>query len=306
MVAVATHLLYLAHFGELPPTGSEICWLCGQPCPPPSPDDPISRWAQDVVRSTFNDHAKARRGGESEVCCHACAWYFDYKIMRDGGKRAMGFFTKTIIVFSDHWREWDREEMADDLLRWHRDGVPDDCVLTINYSKQKHVVPWARVNPAGTRRPWIATDNGEFRLPDALPAMVAAVADLWGRGYGKTQLGRAELSPFILAKSVDPAGDLAVCRVLEPHANTLALEMATYIVTEANRERLARELAALLPRTEPLPATGGGAADHPERGGGSRVQAEVSPAVVGDARGAREAVRDDIERPDPLEQLALF
>lgn len=306
MVAVATHLLYQAHFGEPPPTGPELCWLCGERCPPADPADEISRAAANVVRSTFNDHAKARRGGESEVCCHACAWYFDHKIMRPGAKRAMGFFTKTIIVFPDHWREWGREEMADDLLRWHRDGVPDDCVLTINYSKQKHVVPWARVNRAGTTRPWIATDNGQFRLPDALPAMVAAVADLWGRGYGKTQLGRAELSPFILARSEDPAGDLAVCELLRPHANTLALGMATYIVTEANRERLAGELAALLPRAESAPAASGRAADHPERGGGSLVQEQVSTQVVGHARGARETLRDDVERPDPVEQLALF
>lgn len=306
MVAVATHLLYHAHFGELPPEGPEICWLCGEPCPPPDPADGISRAAADVVRSTFNDHAKARRGGDSEVCCHACAWYFDHKIMRPGGKRAMGFFTKTIIVFPDHWREWEREEMAGDLLLWHREGVPADCVVTINFSKQKHVVPWARVSPAGTRRPWIATDNGMLRLPDQLPQMVAAVADLWGRGYGKTMLGRAELNPFTLAKSTDPAGDLAVCRLLEPHANTLALAMATYIVTEDNRERLARELAAFLPRTEPLPAASGGAADYPERGGRPVVQKQVRPPVVGDTRGACKAVRHDEPRPDPVEQLSLL
>lgn len=306
MVAVATHLLYHAHFGELPPAGSEICWLCGEPCPPAGSEDEISREAADVVRSTFNDHARARRGGESEVCCHACAWYFDHKIMRPGAKRAMGFFTKTIIAFPDHWREWEREEMADDLLAWHRDGVPEDCVLTINYSKQKHVVPWARVSRRGTRRPWVETDRGRVRLPDALPSMIAAVADLWGRGYGKTQLGRGELNPFVLAKSADPAGDLAVCRIIEPHAGSLALEMATYIVTEDNRERLARELATLLPRAQSASATSGRDADHPERGGGPVVQEPVPAPVVGHARGTRETVRDDVERPDSVQQLALF
>lgn len=302
----ATHALYHAEYGTWPTPGRAICWLCGEPCPEPDPADPLSRDAADVVRSTFNDHARARRGGDSEVCCHACAWYFDYKILRDGAKRAMGLFTKTVLVLGDTWREWEREEMADDLLGWHRDGLPADAVLTCNYSKQKHVLPWARVSPAGSRRPWVETDAGRVRIPDDWPVLLAVIAELWAAGYGKGQLAAGQLSPFILARSPHPARDLALVRLLAAHVGTPTLDLATYAVTEINRDRLARELAAVLPGSVPSPAASGASGADPERGRGPRLQEPLRAPVVGDAGGAHQAVRHDEPRPRAVEQLGFL
>lgn len=302
----ATHLLYRAEHGELPPTGPCICWLCGHPCPPASSDDPISRDAGDVVRSTFSDHAKARRGGDSEVCCHACAWYFEFKILRPGGARGMGFYTKTILVLGHEWREWDREQMADDLLSWYAEGLPDVAVLSINYSKKKHVIPWARPNPKGSRRPWIDTDTGRVRLPDGWPALLGVIAELWAAGYGKGQLAAGQLNPYVLSKSPQPARDLMLVRLLDPYVGTPTIDLATYVVTEDNRDRLARELAPSLPGFLPPPAESGSAGADPECSGGSVVQEPLRPAVVGDRRGARKARRDDEPRPREVEQLGFL
>lgn len=306
MIHEPTRFLYRAHTGALPPAGPCICWLCGGPCLPADASDDISRAAADVVRSTFNDHARARRGGDSEVCCHACAWYFDHKIMRPGAKRAMGFFTKSILVLGDEWREWEREEMADALLRWHAEGLPADAVAALNYSKKKHVLPWARVNRAGVRRPWIETDAGRVRLPDDLPQTLCVIADLWARGYGKTQLATGQLNPYVLAQSDTPARDLALVALLAPHVGTPTMDLLTYCVTEENRDRLTRELAPFLPRTLPSPAESGAAAGGAERGRRSVVQEPLRPPVVGHSGGARQAVRPDEPRPGAVEQLGLL
>src|SRR5690606_32784292 len=81
MTATPTHLLYRAHFGEPVPTGPAICWLCGESCPEVDSTEEISRAASKVVRPTFTDHDRGR-ASDSDVFCHACAWYFDYKILR--------------------------------------------------------------------------------------------------------------------------------------------------------------------------------------------------------------------------------
>jgi hypothetical protein len=235
-----TRFLHRAHHGTLPPAGDATCWLCAAPCPADGPR------AGDVVRSTFADAARARRGGATEVCCPACAWYFDHKILRPGAKRAMGFFTKTIAATPDRWYEWERETMADDCLAWLRDGLPTDMLLTINYSKQKHVIPWAIVNPAGTRQPWIETDAGRLRVPADLGALLGAVAALWAAGHTKTAIAQAQLTPFVLARAARPAAHLALVRTLAPDVGSPLMDFLTYLVTEANRDRLAREHAAVL------------------------------------------------------------
>lgn len=295
----ATRLWYAADTGQAIESGPVACWLCGLPC---RAED--CRPAADVVRDTFSDHDRAR--ASSGLCCPACAAYLDYKILRPGQKRGMGLYTKSVLVLGSEWSEWARERMAADLLAWHQHGLPVVAVLACNYSKQKHVLPWARVNPAGTRRPWVQTDKGAVRLTDALPVLVGAVATLWASGHGKTALANAQLTPFVLARSPDPVHDLNLAAVLAPHAGGPELELASYVVTEENRDGYARELAPLLPGAHAAPAAGGNAGGDRERGGRPGIQRPLCPPVVGDAGGAREALRDDERRPGPLEQLALL
>src|SRR5690606_2699976 len=98
-----TALLYRAEHGVTAPAGDAVCWLCGAACPADGPR------AEDVIRSTFNDHARARRGGDSDVICPACAWYFDHRTHEGHGATGK-LFTYSLRVFASHWRPWERSE----------------------------------------------------------------------------------------------------------------------------------------------------------------------------------------------------
>src|SRR5690606_30788716 len=111
---------------------------------------------------------------------------------------------------------------------------------------------------------------------------------------------------YTLARSPDPAGDFAVVALLRPYVGSALMDLLTYIVTEVNRERHARELAALLPVSRPLPAAGRAAVGDRERGGRPRVQEPVPATVVGHTRGASQARGSDEREPGGVEQLGLL
>jgi len=264
------------------------------------------------VRSTFSDMARARAGGDGPIC-QACQHYLDRKILRDGQKRGMGLYTKTVIVWAGpapRWQEWEREAMADDLLAWAGSGLPEPAYLTCNYSKHKHVLPWARRSEAGERLPWISTDAGDVRLVRDWPALVWCVAWLWSRGYPKTLIATGSVSAWALSGSDDPATDLAAAGALKSYAHTPLIDLLTYIVTEANRDRLcdtlARRAGEFL-RCDVAGAAGGvPARGDPQRRRRSELQESLPEAVVGDVGGAGAARGDDVGRADPVEQLSLL
>ena len=231
----ATALLYHAEHGMLPPPGDAICWLCGAACPADGPR------AEDVIRSTFNDHARARRGGDSDVICPACAWYFDHRI-GDGHGATGKLFTYSLRVFASHWRPWERSEIAGDLIGWIDHGLPESAVLLVNYSRKKHVLPWARVNAAGARVLRVATDEGEVTVDVMFVHLLGAVVRLRDRGHRSADLLRAQPTVNALAKSPTPRVDLELLRVLELHRGP-ALHLAIHLATEEAREQLAGSLA---------------------------------------------------------------
>ena len=314
MSAHPLRLWYLAETGA-EPDGPATCWLCAGPTPDAGPTPAevagvihhdLARLAKHVFSGNFTDHDRGR--GTGDVVCPACAAYFAYTLpeYRGRGGAAGKLFGVHMRCMASGWRTWDRAEMADDLLGWHRDGLPENAALTITYSRKKHTLPWARVNLAGERRPWIRFDAAEARVPPDLPALVAAMADLWARGYGKTLLADGVLHPATLAQSDDPVADLAHVALIARHVGSPIPDLISYIVTEDNRERHARELAPLLPRPRPLPTAGGTSAGDRERGGRPAVQEPVPAPVVADPRGAREARRADRREPGGVEQLGLL
>ncbi|HEX7088776.1 MAG TPA: hypothetical protein VF192_01500 [Longimicrobiales bacterium] len=230
-----TALLYRAEHGTVPPAGDAICWLCGVGCPADGPR------ADDVIRSTFNDHARARRGGDSDVICAACAWYFDYRIGQGHGATGK-LFTYSLRVLESGWRPWQRSEIAGDLLLWIRDGLPEPAVLVVNYSRKKHVLPWARVNAAGTRVLRVATDEGEATIGETFTELLGAVVRLRDRGHRSADLVQARPTAAVLARSPAPRLDIDLLRVLERHRGP-ALQLAIHLTTEEARERLAGSLA---------------------------------------------------------------
>lgn len=298
----ATRLLYHATEGEPAPGGPLDCWFCGGPCPESAP------LASTVVRSTFSDMARAAYDDGDGPICPACVHYLDYKILRPGQKRAMGLFTKAVIVWDDppELAEWLREDLADQLIRWTTEGLGRPAFLALNYSKQKHVLPWARRNEHGTRILFVATDIGETLATPYVLRMMGAVAELWRRGHPKGLIARAELAQHVLARSASPADELALVERLRPYAGAPLMDLATYAVTEDNRDRIAGQLSGLLPGHGPAPAAGGAARGARESRGGPGVQEPVSPAVVGHSRGACAALGHDERQPHELEQRDLF
>lgn len=294
-----TRFLYRAEHGTVPPPGDKTCWLCGAPTSHTAAFD-------KVVRSTLQDVARTRAGGTDAVCCEACDWYYEFKIMREGAKRAMGFFTKSIIVWPTRWEEWLRASMADQLLDWHANGVPADCILALNFSKQGHVIPTARINTEGDTRPWVSTDNGNARVPDDLPDVLAAIAALWIAGHPKTLIARGEPSPHVLRTAPRPADDLALLALVSRHAGTPVVDIATYVVTEDNRDRLARGATAVLERVRREPTARHLAADNRERGGRPEPQVPVPAQVVADAGGPRAHSGNDRKHDSGLQQQPLF
>ena len=83
-------------------------------------------------------------------------------------------------------------------------------------------------------------------MPADLGALLGAVAALWAAGHTKTALAQAQLTPFVLARAARPAVHLALGRTLAPYAGAPVMDYLTYLVTEANRDRLAREYAPVL------------------------------------------------------------
>lgn len=306
MKVLPTRFLFRAEHGRLCREGPVSCWLCGGA----TPED--AACPDDVIRSTYSDHARARKGGEIEVVCEACEWYFDHKILRPGGKRGMGFYTKSILVWPDRWDEWLRENMAADLLHWMEEGLPQPAILALNYSKQKHVIPGneaspaARVNPAGTHLPWIATDTGQVAPPAELPDILAVIGDLWRRGYPKSLIAQGVPGGHVLRGAEDPGGDISLHRWLARWANTPEMDLCTYIVTEENRDHLARGVGAVLQCVHRGPAAGGAAPRDSERRRRAGSQVPVPAQVVADARGASKASRPDGTRPGGSEQLDLL
>jgi len=292
-----TAFWYRAKTGRLPATGDAACWLCGAGCPADSA--PVDA----AIRVTFTNHDRAA-ARESTVVCEACAAYLDHKWMRSGQKRAMGLYTKSLLVWPDRWGEWERERMADDLLAWHADGLSSASIAALNYSKQKHVIPWARINSAGNRRPWISTDEGAVRLSDDFPALLAALAGLWARGYPKVLLVRGELASNVLARAANPVLDMDAMRALAPHVESPLLDLVSYVLTEDNRDRLAGFPPAVLGSAQSTSAEGRRAGRTAQRSGRPGVQAPVRTPMVGHAGGASQTVRHDFGRPRPLDQLA--
>lgn len=302
----ALRTFYRAETGEPEPTGQAICWFCAGPCSEDAPEP------ADVVRSTFSDMARARAGGDGPIC-PACEFYLDFKLLRPGGKRGMGLYTKTVVVQAGpvrpSWREWGREEMLPDLLEIEAQGLPYGAYFTCNYSKQKHVLPWARLSTAGERYPWISTDQGDVHLAPDWPALAWCVAWLWDRGYPKLMAAAGQLTAYHLAGSDEPAMDLAAARALAAAPGPLT-EYVSYIVTEDNRgwvcDTLAGQACPLLRRHD------AGAADRlatrgdPQRGGGPELQKPLPQTVVGDRGGAGAAGGDDVGEPDPVEQYRLL
>lgn len=297
--------LYTAETGEAVAPGGLVCWFCGGPCAGGAD-------VHAVVRSTFSDMARARAGDDGPVCA-ACEFYLDFKIKRPGGSRAMGLYTKTVRVdlgSPPTWSEWLREEMYPDLLRMAEHGAEQPVYLTCNYSKQKHVLPWARLTPAGERWPWISTDQGDVRLTPDWLGLTWCIAWLWARGYPKTLLRNGQLGVYQLANSDDPATDLAAAAALAQRGADPLLDFLSYIVTEDNRDLICDSLAGrarpLLRGVEPRAADRRAARDADQRRGKPGAQEPLPPAVVGHARDQGPDRGADHELTGGMEQLGLF
>lgn len=299
------HALYRAETGRVVEPGPETCWFCAGRCSGGVAVD-------EAVRSTFSDMARARAGGDGPVC-DACAFYLDFKILRPGGQRGMGLYTKTVIVWAGdlpRWEEWPRERMADDLLGWDETGLPEPAYLTCNYSKQKHVLPWAKLTRPGPGRPWISTDQGHVWLPQEWQGLLWCMAWLWDRGYPKTLIAHGSLAGHALARSDDPTTDLLAAEALRRHGAGPSLDFLSYILTEDNRGRLRDSLAGrarpLLGGHVPGSTSGGNAGAAAQRGGRSGSQEPVPAPVVADGGGAGAPGGDDERGPDAMEQLGLW
>lgn len=299
------HAFFRAETGRAVDPGPDTCWFCGASC------HGAARVA-DIVRSTFSDMDRARAGADGPVC-EACAFYLDFKFLRPGQKRGMGLYTKTVIVWAGaepRWEEWPRERMADDVLRWDEYCLPEPAYLTCNYSKQKHVLPWAKLSSDDGSRPWISTDNGDVLLRRDFPGLLWCLAWLWSRGYPKTLLPHGVLAAHALAKSDNPALDLRAAGALRRIGAGPELEYLSYIVTEDNRDRLCDSLAGraatLLGCDVPRPTGGSNAGRDPQLGSRPDVQEPLPPEVVAAPGGAGQARGDDEPGPDALEQLGLW
>jgi hypothetical protein len=290
---------YRAHHGSLPPEGDRTCWLCGS-------KTSHSARAVDVVRSTFPEAARERFGGVDDVCCEACDWYYDFKIFREGAKRAMGFFTKSVLVRSDGWVEWLRPTMLTELLEWHAGGLPDDMILGLNFSKQGHAIPNGRVLPRGSRELILSTDDGLIALPREWPELTGAVAWLWSRGHVKTLISEARATPMALRRSDDPAADLGLLAFLRPWANSLVMNALTYVVTEEERDAHSRFASGVLQRIRRVPAEGSFAVGDRECGRELVVQESVQEALVADAGGKSTSGGTHGIKPGRVEQSGLF
>lgn len=280
-------VFYAAETGRSVPSGPHACWFCAQPCAE-------GRRPEEVIRSTFSDMARARAGGDGPVCV-ACAFYLDFKILRPGQQRAMGLFTKTVTLWdgggAPRWEEWERESMADDLLRWDRDGLPEPGYLTTNYSKQKHVLPWARRSEQADRSPWITTDQGYVRLPFDWPVLAWCFATLWRDGHRKGSILDRQLDAWALAKVSRPEVHLRLAHHLWDRIAGAPFAYLSYIITEESCDRLCDTLteraAAVLGDLVPAAACCGAARDRAEPRRGRPVQKPLSAPVVGSPRTTR-------------------
>lgn len=296
-----TAAMFRAHEGRLPAAGGASCWMCGFPCPEGSAE------ASGVIRATFSDADRLTKGGGAQVACEACEWYYDFKILRDGGKRGMGLYTKSVIVWPDRWEEWERETMADLLIEMQERGAPEDVMLCLNFSKQQHVVPWARTVPAGSRSIVVSLDRGAYvRIPLRTRFLAGCVAELWRRGHPKTLIAQAKPAPAVIRKAADPAGDMLLLAQLTRWVGSREMDVLTYIVTEDNRDRLAGGCHPLLRDSGREPEGGGVVGVARESGCRPQLQEQVSDAVVGHPGGVGQTGGEDVGGPHGMEQLGLW
>lgn len=291
--------LYRAHHGTLPPAGDRVCWLCGGSTSHNA--EPLK-----VVRSTYADAARERHGGGDSVCCEACDWYYEYKIVRDEKSRPMGFFTKSVLVHADKWVEWLRPAMLQDILRWQRDGLPSDSILCLNYSKQGHAIPTARVLPAGARELVISTELGLVGVPSEFLELTAAIAWLWERKHAKGLIAEGRATPSALRASEDPGVDMDLLRFVSRWSGSPVMDLATYVVTEEERSDHSRHVEGFLQRIRRVPAAGSVAAGDRERGGVPGIQIALQEAVVADGGGTRSSREPDRKQSGRVEQSSLF
>jgi len=309
MIVHPLRLWYLAERGVEAPTGSATCWFCGFPCTAAGDESNLPNIhvirARAAISGNFTDFDHAHGRAVSDVLCAACAGYFGYTMPEYEGRggAAGKLFTYHLRVGASGWSPWERDEILPDLQSWIDEGSPEPMALTVCFSRKKHTLPFARINPAGARRLAVMTDAGEARVGPGFMISVGAVAWLWSRGHPKGSIGDARPSSSHLAASDDPAGDLAAFATLRPMAGTALLRLATYTVTEENRDGCAREFASVLQRIRRVSAARGAVAGAAEPWSQPGIQEPVSAPVVDDPGGAREVVRQDEPGSHPLEQL---
>lgn len=166
------------------------CWVCG------------GAWTRGValdawLTDTFTAHTRARCPGAT-IVCEPCAWVCARLSPVPGrppkeGKAFGGNFRNYSHVFdADDYQNFSKGEKPK-LLAWLRGPRRGEWFAAIADSGQKHVVPWAPINPAGVRRGVVLFEEQIVQLPDAAGwSLVDEMAALLTLGATKEEIERGD------------------------------------------------------------------------------------------------------------------
>lgn len=259
------------------------CWLCGAPL---SRGQRVSDW----MPSTFTAQNRARCLS-SEWICEACVW------------ATAGKPPDTLRMYS---------HLVDDAecLRANKGQKPEiraflrrekhgPWFAAIADSGQKHVVPWAPINPPGSRRGRVLFEEqmvtlGDFALVDELVALLTAGAtkeEIERGDYGPRawQLCGAQIEAFESQHGGLRGGSWFALAVWLAQRDEEQVAARMRAEKEAKANAKARQRSERAPRQADGGAADGGAARVPR---GRRKSAEALGPDHGPAAGSGEDVGD--------------
>lgn len=188
------------HVLPSPVAGVEIvsdgapCWVCGSPW---SRMVLLAEWLTD----TFTAHTRARCPASSWVC-EPCVWVCARLSPVPGrppkeGKSAGGNFRNYSHAYdlgdSDDYRNFSKGEKPG-LLAWLRAPKDGAWWCAIADSGQKHVLPWAPINPAGALRGSVLFEEQIVLLPGGVPGwtLVDQIASALTAGATKDEVASGD------------------------------------------------------------------------------------------------------------------
>lgn len=180
----ASQLLY-GHMGAPAVVGALVvdagfaCWICGSGAR-------LGLTVREFLPPTFVGQSRARAPGSNHVCA-ACAC-----VMAGRPPDTMRMYSH--LVDDRGWLKLNKGDKAQ-MRDWLRAPKRGPWFAAIADSGQKHVIPWAPVNPPNTSRGRVMLEETEVLIPIDHAAgwtLVDRMTDLLTAGATKEDIGRGD------------------------------------------------------------------------------------------------------------------